>query len=461
MEWLGPNFLLTNDFARELYHRHVSHLPVIDYHNHLDPAAIAENRRYANLGALWVTTDPYKHRAMRMNGVAEERISGPTSDRQKFDAWAATCPMTVGNPLYHWSALELKRVFGEERLLTPATAAGIWDRCSAMLGGEEYATVPILRRWNVETLCTSDDLLDSLDVHLRATQTARTFRVVPSLRGDSILNFGNPMQHRPWMARLERTATLEDYQSSIVQRLNAFDQAGCRVADHALDAGFHYSLPTFGEAARIFDAYRAGDELVASDCMRLRSYLLTWLSGEYSRRGWVMLLHVGALRHTSSRLRRLAGPAGGYATIGSPCDMESLCDFLDRAESRGELPRTILFTLNPADNAAFCVTTGSFAEDGIWGKLQFGPAWWYNDHRTGIEEHLRTVAAYGLLSRFVGMTTDSRSILSFSRHEYFRRIVCNWFGERVERGEIPEDPDSLVPIVQAICYGNAKEWFHF
>lgn len=461
MEWLGEDFLLTNDFSRELYHRHVSHLPVIDYHNHLDPRAIAEDRRYANLGELWVVSDPYKHRAMRIDGVDEFRISGNASEREKFEAWAATCPRTLGNPLYHWSALELKRVFGEERLLSPATASAIWDRTSEQLSQSDFSTVSILRRWRVETLCTSDDLLDSLGEHVRATERAGTFRVLPSLRGDSILNFGNPSVHRPWMARLGAVSTLEDYLARVAERLEIFARSGCSVADHALDGGFHYSLPTREAAARIFDDYRTGEELVPYDCERLRSYVLTYLAGEYARRGWTLLLHVGAQRCTSSRLRSLAGPAGGYATIGSPCDMDSLCRFLDRAERDEAMPKTVLFTLNPADNAAFAVTTGSYSQDGVWGKVQFGPAWWYNDHKAGIESHLQTISSYGLLSRFVGMTTDSRSILSFSRHEYFRRILCNWLGMLAERGEIPSDMALVSAVATSISYGNAKTWFNF
>ncbi|MBE6216856.1 MAG: glucuronate isomerase [Bacteroidales bacterium] len=459
MDWAGKDFLLNNDFARELFHDHAAGLPIIDYHNHLDPVAIAEDRRYADLGELWVRTDPYKHRAMRINGVPEHIVSGNASDREKFDAWAATCPMTLGNPLYHWSAMELRKVFGIDECLTPSSAGMIWDRSAALLKEKDFSTVGILDKWNIETLCTSDDLLDSLEPHVAATQGAGSFKVLPSLRADSVLAFGTP-SHQAWTRRLGKVNGLDDYLALINERLDVFSASGCRVADHALDNGFRFSIPSKDEAQGIFRKCLSGDHVPSDDIVRLKSYVLAFLAGEYSRRGWRMLLHVGAQRFTSSRLRALAGPAGGYATIGSPCDMESLCSFLDHTEKVHGLPKTVIFTLNPADNAAFAVTTGSYSEDGVWGKVQFGPAWWYNDHKEGIESHLRAVSSYGLLGRFVGMTTDSRSILSFSRHEYFRRLVCNYLGEMVEKGEAPADMEYIAGIASGIAYGNSKEWFN-
>lgn len=459
MDWAAKDFLLNNDFARELFHDHAAGLPIIDYHNHLDPVAIAEDWRYADLGELWVRTDPYKHRAMRINGVPEHIVSGNASDREKFDAWAATCPMTLGNPLYHWSAMELRKVFGIDECLTPSSAGMIWDRSAALLKEKDFSTVGILDKWNIETLCTSDDLLDSLEPHVAATQGAGSFKVLPSLRADSVLAFGTP-SHQAWTRRLGEVNGLDDYLALVNERLDVFSASGCCVADHALDNGFRFSIPSKDEAQGIFRKCLSGDHVPSDDIVRLKSYVLALLAGEYSRRGWRMLLHVGAQRFTSSRLRTLAGPAGGYATIGSPCDMESLCSFLDHTEKEHGLPKTIIFTLNPADNATFAVTTGSYSEDGVWGKVQFGPAWWYNDHKEGIEAHLRAVSSYGLLGRFVGMTTDSRSILSFSRHEYFRRLLCNYLGEMVEKGEAPADMEYIAGIASAIAYGNSKEWFN-
>lgn len=460
MDFAGKDFLLKSDFARELFHSHVEGLPVIDYHNHLDPSAIAMDRKYSDIGELWVRSDPYKHRAMRINGIPEEVVSGNVSDREKFRAWAETFPMTLGNPLYHWSVLELKRIFGIEDMLCAASADSIWERSAALLQEDGFSTVGILDRWNIETLCTSDDLLDSLEPHVQASARSGSFKVLPSLRADSVLAFGTP-GHRSWMKRLGNVTSLDDYMALVSGRLDVFGSAGCRVADHALDSGFRFSLPSRDEASRVFGRCLSGDDIPADDIVRLKSYMLLHLSSEYAGRGWVMQLHIGAQRFTSSRLRYLAGPAGGYATVGSACDMESLCCFLDMSEKESGLPKTVLFTLNPADNAALAVTTGSYAEDGIWGKVQFGPAWWYNDHKDGMEAQLSAASSYGLLSRFVGMTTDSRSILSFSRHEYFRRILCNYLGNMVECGEAPADMEYMASIAKGIAYGNAREWFDF
>lgn len=457
---LTEDFLLHNDTARELFHNHAKGIQVIDYHNHLNPAAIANDKKYKNIGELWVTSDPYKHRAMRINGIPEWAISGNADDKEKYDSWVRSYPYTIGNPLYHWSALELKRLFGIDELLSVQNGESIWRQCNAFLQKDDFSTIGILKKWNTEVVCTSDDLLDDVDIHCHATKKAATFSVFPSLRADSILALGTPA-FKKWLERLNRVypiKELDDYLHAVSLRLDAFVEAGCRLSDHALDNGFCFSLPDKDEAARIFAHYLQTDNINSDELVRFKSYLLNVLSKEYAARGWVMQLHIGAERFTSSRLRGLAGPAGGYATIGSSCDIRSLCQFLDSAESDGLLPKTILYTLNPADNAAFATLTGSFAADNVFGKIQYGPAWWYNDHKEGMENHLRTLSSYGLLSRFIGMTTDSRSILSFSRHEYFRRILCNYIGDMAERGEIFADIELLGELVCNISYQNAKTW---
>lgn len=458
--YLTDNFLLTNDTARELFHNYATGLPIIDYHNHLDPMVIAANKKYQNIGELWVAADPYKHRAMRINGIPEQQVSGNATDKEKYEAWTQTYPHTVGNPLYYWTALELKRLFGIDELLSSQNKESIWQQCNELLRKNDFSTIGILRKWNTETVCTSDDLLDDVNVHSQATKKAETFSVLPSLRADSILAFGTP-GFKNWLERLSAihpVKSLEDYLHAVCLRLGAFDEAGCRLSDHALDNGFHFSLPNRDEATKLFTRYVATDNLIAEELVKLKSYVLYTLAKEYALRGWVMQLHIGAERFTSSRLRSLAGPAGGYATIGNTCDIRSLCQFLDSAETEGLLPKTILYTLNPADNAAFATITGSFAADNVWGKIQYGPAWWYNDHKEGMESHLRALSSYGLLNRFIGMTTDSRSILSFSRHEYFRRILCNYIGEMAERGEAPRDVGFLAELVTNISYQNAKVW---
>lgn len=458
--FLTEDFLLHTDAARELYHAYAENLPIIDYHNHLDPKALSTNQCYDDLAELWVTHDPYKHRAMRINGVPEDSITGGAASKSKYEAWARTCPDVIGNPLYHWTALELKRIFNIDDLLAPDTAEGIYQHCNALLQHEGYSTMGILRKWNAEIVCTSDDLLDDVSLHRTATDRAAGLKVLPSLRADSILAFGTP-HFKAWMDRLGQVASigsLEEYLYALHLRLDEFDEAGCRLADHALDNGFSFLLPAENEASSIFAGYLQSGNIGTADKVKLRSYVLVKLAQEYAARGWVMQLHIGAERFTTSRLRRLCGPAGGYATIGNVCDIRSLCDFLDSTELNDTMPKTILYTLNPADNAAFATLTGSFTGDGVPGKLQFGPAWWYNDHKEGIENHLRALSSYGLLSRFIGMTTDSRSILSFSRHEYFRRILCGYIGEQVEKGELPNDMELLGGLVKDISYNNVYNW---
>ena len=458
--FIHPNFLLQNDTAVELY-QFVADRPIIDHHNHINPVDLASNRCYENLTQLWLSLDPYKHRLMRINGVPEAQITGEASDREKFQRWAETLPRALGNPLFHWSALELKRVFGIDALLNPDNAAEIWQACNEQLQQDSYRIVPLIQRWKVQTMCTSDDLLDDLEPHRQISLT-HDLGVFPSLRGDTILSFGKT-DAQSWLSELSdqtgrKINELDDYQSAISSKLENFTAAGCQLADHALDPDFHFVLPTKAEAATYFQRTLSDQTLSRKEQTKLTSYLLHFLGKAYAKQGWTLQLHIGAQRSTSSRLKQLAGGAGGYAGIGTACDIDSLCRFLDSLEQAGQLPRIILYTLNPADYEAMASLTGSFAEDGVPGKIQLGPAWWYNDHYPGIERHLNVLASYGMLSRFIGMTTDSRSPLSFSRHEYFRRILCNTVGTWAEAGQLPADMDTLRPLVQDIAYQNAERW---
>lgn len=458
--FLDDNFLLRTKTAQHLFLEVAKSLPVVDFHNHLNPAHLAANKRFANLAQLWVAEDPYKHRAMRICGVPEEKITGAASDREKFAAWAETLPKTVGNPLFHWSCLELKRLFGIDEILTSNNAEHIWNRCNEILAGDSFGALDILKKWNTEIVCTSDDLTGDLSAHQAVSVGESGITVLPSLRGDAIIAFNESTA--VWMHKLSQKfgeiTSLEHYQTAIKKALDAFVAAGCRLSDHSLDAGFHFLHTTEAEASGLFNRFQQEATLKDEENIRLKSYLLVFLGREYSKRGWALQLHIGAQRYTSSRLRRLVGPAGGYATIGAACDITSLCQFLDTMEMEGGLPRTILYTLNPADYAAFATLTGSYAEDGVNGKIQFGPAWWYNDHYEGIKQQLLTLSSYGLLSQFIGMTTDSRSLLSFSRHEYFRRVLCNIIGEWVEGGELPDDKEMLSSLVKNICYNNSKSF---
>lgn len=461
MKFIDNNFLLPNQLAQELFHEVAADLPIIDYHNHIDPVALAENRPYENVTQLWLRLDPYKHRLMRINGVPESEITGAASDYDKFMAWARTLPRTIGNPLYHWSALELQRVFGVEELLTEKNAPDLWHHINQQLQQEQYRTADLIQQWGVQVLSTSDDLLDDLHPHRQAT-LARSLEVLPSLRGDSMIAFTS-LEFPSWLEKLEkqtgtRIQSLEDYLAAIEQKLSHFDEAGCRLADHALDPNFAFDLPTEAQATQYFSQLIAQEALNQHQAKQLTSYLLTFLGKAYAHRGWILQLHIGAQRQTSTRLQQLTGGAGGFACIGSSPNMDSLTRMLDTLERSNSLPKIILYPLNPADYAAMASLTGSFAEDRVPGKIQLGPAWWYNDHFEGIQYHLKTLANYGMLSQFVGMTTDSRSPLSFCRHEYFRRVLCSTISTWVEEGHLPQETAVLSDLVKDLCYRNAQQW---
>ena len=458
-KYINDNFYLKSDLAVQLFHEVAKELPVIDYHNHLNPKDLASNRKFENLADAWVLFDPYKHRAMRICGVPENEITGTATDKQKFLNWASVVPKTLGNPLFMWTALELKRVFGIEEFLSEKNAEEIWENCNNQLKKPGFGATNILKKFKVVTLCTSDDLLDDLSFHKKAAQN-QSIEVFPSLRGDSILNIEQE-SFSTWIEKLktqsnQHISNLDDYKNAVIDRLNKFSAAGCRLADHSLDGGFEFCQPSEERAANGFGKFLNGSNLNSAEIAQFKNYLLHFLGEEYAKRNWTLQLHFGAQRFTSSRLRKLAGPAGGYATMGVSCDIAGLCSFLDALEANGNLPRIILYTLNPADNEAFATLTGSFAEDGVPGKIQLGPGWWFNDQYEGIRKQLTDLASYGLLSQFIGMTTDSRSVFSFSRHEYFRRILCNLIAEWVKNGNLPNDFDLLSNLIKNISYSNSK-----
>jgi glucuronate isomerase len=456
--FIHDDFLLRSKTARRLYHEFAASAPILDYHCHLDPRDLAADRRFENLAQLWVTGDPYKHRALRIAGAPERLLTGDATEREKFEAWAATVPQTLGNPLHHWTALELKRYFGLDESLNAASAIRIWDACNARLQEPGFSARGLLAQRAVECVCTSDRLLDDLAPHAAATSAA--LRVLPSLRADDVTAVDAP-EYVTWVRQLGLATGMQigDYAAfcaAVTQRLGAFMQAGCRLSDHALDE-FSYVNVTYADTAGLFARRLGGETLSATDAMRLRSGILRFLGEEYARRGWIMQLHLGAQRRTSSRLRRLAGPAGGYAGIGRACDIPSLIAWLDDLESAGALPSTILYPLNPSDFAPLAVLAGSFVADGVPGKLQLGPAWWFNDHAAGMRAQLEAISNYGLLSVFIGMTTDSRSLLSMVRHEYFRRVLCDWLGEQASAGAMPDNVDELGALVRAVCSENARK----
>lgn len=460
-DYLGEDFLLPSARGRRLYHDHAAALPVIDYHCHIDPQAVADDRQFGDIAELWIRSDPYKWRAMRMNGIAEACITGSASNRQQFEAWAQTVPHTVGNPLFHWTGLELQRFFGVDAMLGPQSAASIREHCNARLRQPGFSARGLLDKAGVEILCTSDDLLDDLEPHRRMQASGSRIRMLPSLRADSMVAAGAPAFTSFCHALAQCSGIpitgLDAFQAAVTLRLDLFDAAGCRVADLGLDRPV-FAPVAEGEAARLFHAMLAGQALAEQERQQLQTHLLVFAGAQFHRRGWMMQLHIGAHRSTSQRLRDLSGGAGGYACIGSSSDVVPLCGLLDRLERQGTLPRTVLFTLNPSDMEMFASLAGSFCEDGVPGKLQFGPAWWLNDHRDGIERQLRALGNLGLLSRHIGMTTDSRSLLSYSRHEYYRRILCNLLGQWVDAGELPWDEALLGGMVRDICHRNASAW---
>ena len=460
LDFLTRDFLLENEPAKALYHLYAENAPIVDYHNHLSVSDICTDRQFADIAQLWVCTDMYKFRAMRLAGLDEKYMSGPATPREKFDAWCSILPQLALNPLFHWSCLEMKNLFGLDILPSSETKDEVWEKCNALLARKDFSNNAILRKYGVISLTTSDDLLDNVDLHTEASRKSG-IKVTPSLRADSALSFDKP-SFRSWFARLNEDGsikTLEDYLGALRKHLDRFHRNGCHLADHALDSGFAFVKTDIVKASRIFASLLSGVGLSAEESLQLRSFILEFLAREYATRGWVMQLHIGAERWTSSRLRSVAGPAGGYACPGGSVDVRSLCDFLDRLDSQELLPKTILYTLNPSDNEVLATLTGSFGLSGCQ-KLQFGPAWWYNDHKEGIERNLRALGSYSILFRSLGMTTDSRTILSFSRHEYFRRILCNYLGGLMARGELPSDLDYMGQTVLDICYRNANKWIY-
>lgn len=453
------DFLLRTEPAVRLYETFARDLPIVDYHCHLDPAAIAEDTGFEEIVELWIAGDPYKWRAMRLNGVPERLITGDASAEAKFAAWAKTVPRLVGNALFHWSAMELSHFFGITETLCEDNAERIRAHCNKQLGAHDFRAQALLQRGRVERLCTSDDWTDSLEHHQAMQDAPSGITMLPSLRADKALAVDAP-EYGVWVDHISKTTgnavrDLESLKRALCELLDRFATSGCRMADHGLgDTSFDVISDSASENlfARILD----GERLSEAEALGLRSALLSFLAQEYARRGWILQLHLGAQRSTSTRLRQLCGPAGGYACIGSSQHIEPLCRLFDHLERQNALPRTILYPLNPSDFEMFASLTGSFAEDGVPGKIQLGPAWWYNDHRDGIRRQFEAVASYSLLGRFVGMTTDSRSLLSTVRHDYFRRLFCDLIGGWIAEGSLHDDDAILGPLVRDVCYENAN-----
>ena len=442
---MNKEYLLSSNRAKELY-EFSKQLPIIDYHNHLSVSDIACNKRFDNIYDLWIKPDPYKHRAMRMCGVSEEYITGAASDIEKFKAWCEVFPKLVGNPLYVWSKMELESVFCITDIPNKENAESIYEKANLYLKENEVTAKSLLERFNVEFACPCVSLADDVSFFEDEKNLA------PSLRGDDV-TFPDHSFIKKLLAGIK---DLLDYKKAVINKLEELKKVGCRFSDHALDNGFRFFEDDGGNEKR-FEKLLCGQKLCGEDKARFCSYMLTFLCNEYSRLGFTLQLHIGAQRSTSTRLRTLAGAAGGYAAAGSCVDVTALTTLLDSAE-KGEygLPRILLFTLNPADNAVMATLCGSYSKDGEEAFVSQGPAWWWCDHYQGICDMLDNFMCHSVLSSFIGMTTDSRSLLSFVRHDYFRRVLCEWISDKVSKNRLPEDFNLLADTVSRICYKNAK-----
>jgi glucuronate isomerase len=465
-KFMDSDFVLETPTARDLYHGHAASLPIIDYHCHLDPAMIARDHRFAGLGEAWLAGDHYKWRAMRTNGVDERFITGPASDWEKFERWAATVPYTMRNPLYHWTHLELRTAFGIDKLLSPATAREIYDECSAKLRTPEYSTRGLMRRYKVEVVCTTDDPADSLEHHIALREEGFEIRVLPTWRPDRAMAVEDPAAWRAYVERLSDVSgvsisTFADLLDALGRRHDFFAEQGCRLSDHGTDV-FYADDFTDGEIEAIFNKVYGGRALSAEETGKFKSAMMHHGALMDHAKGWVQQFHYGPMRNNNTRMMRRVGPDAGFDSIGDGDTGRAMSRFLDRLDAADRLAKTIIYNLNPRDNYLVGTMIGNFQQGPAAGKIQFGSGWWFLDQREGMEAQLGALSNLGLLSRFVGMLTDSRSFLSYPRHEYFRRIVCNLLGGDVERGLLPaSELDFIGRMVEDISYRNAKSYFGF
>ena len=465
--FIHADFLLETDTAKRLYHEVAAHQPIIDFHCHLSAAQIAQNHCFRSITEIWLDGDHYKWRAMRANGVSERLCTGDGSDWDKFEAWAETVPATLRNPLYHWTHLELAFPFGiSDQLLGPGTARGIFDACNERLSEPAFTTQGLLEQYGVKVVCTTDDPVDSLEHHVAHSESPkRTTELLPTWRPDMAMCVKDLDAYASWLGKLEAATGLSigsysDLSTALDERHAFFHKAGCRVSDRGLDVVPDVPC-TSARAAALFDKARRRRELSAEEQDAFRWRLLHDLAVLDHGRGWVMQLHIGALRSVNTRLVARVGPNTGFDSIGDSLMAGPLARWLDALDQKQQLPRTILYNLNPRDNELVVTMAGSFNDGSVAGKMQYGSSWWFLDQLDGMEKQLNALSNMGLLSRFVGMLTDSRSFLSFSRHEYFRRLLCNMLGHDVHRGLLPDDASLLNTLVKGVCFGNAQKYFRF
>ncbi len=463
-EFIHRDFLLQTDTAKHLYHEHAEKMPIFDYHCHLPVQQVADDIQFKNLTQIWLYGDHYKWRAMRTNGVDERFCTGDASDWEKFEKWAQTVPHCLRNPLYHWTHMELKRPFGiGDKLLGPQTAKEIYDKCNELLQTPQFSTRGIMRQMNVKVVCTTDDPIDDLRHHKKIAADGFEVKVYPAWRPDKGMAAENIKALNDWIDKLSQAAGMDiknfdDYLTAIRKRHDFFHAAGCRLSDHGIETAYADDY-TDSEIKKIFDKIRSGKDLDAGEILKFKSAMMFEFGLMDAEKGWVQQLHMGALRNNNSRLFKSLGPDTGFDSIGDFDIGRALVKFLDRLDSQKKLPKTILYNLNPRDNELLATINGCYQDGSVAGKMQFGSGWWFLDQKDGMEKQMTALSNLGLLSRFVGMLTDSRSFLSYPRHEYFRRILCNILGNDVENGLIPRDMKLLGPMVEDICFNNAKNYF--
>lgn len=463
--FLSEDFLLKNKFAQNLYHAYAKDLPIIDYHNHLPPAEISSNRKFENISKIWLAGDHYKWRAMRTLGIEEKFITGDATDYQKFEKWAYTLPYTLRNPLYHWSQMELSRYFGIDELLLPARAEKMYFATSEKLQEEQFRARGLLEQMNVEVVCTTDDPADTLEHHESYFIQNHSVKMYPAFRPDKSFAIENIISYKTYLQRLGQAAGLEitsfdTLLEALENRVNFFHSRGCRLSDHGLE-NMYFSKNTSLSPDQILKKVLEGIKPTEQEIITFKFHTLKALCKLYHAKGWVQQFHLGALRNTNERMERVLGPDTGFDSIGDFDQASSLAAFFNELDKSDQLTKTVIYNLNPRDNEVFASMIGNFNDGSVKGKMQYGSGWWYLDQKNGMENQLNALSNLGLLSCFIGMLTDSRSFLSFPRHEYFRRILCNLFGQDVENGELPWDEQWLGKIIQDICYHNAKNYFDF
>jgi glucuronate isomerase len=462
-KFLDENFLLNNKTAERLYHDYAKGMPIIDYHNHLPPNEVAEDKIFENITKVWLNGDHYKWRAMRTNGVDEKFITGSASDFEKFQKWGETVPFTMRNPLYHWTHLELQRYFDVHDILNAGTAKKIYDETSSKLQTKEYSVRNLLRKMNVKVICTTDDPVDNLEFHQQIKNDNWNVKVLPAFRPDKAMNVDDVSAFNNYLTSLEKASnisisTYNDYLAALKERHDYFVANNCGVSDHGLEEIYAEDY-TQTEIAGIFAKIRSGGELSLTENRKFKSAMLVTFAEWDWEKGFVQQFHLGALRNNNSRMLKQLGPDTGWDSVGDFSQARALSKFLNRLDTNNKLAKTIIYNLNPADNELFATMIGNFNDGSAAGKIQWGSSWWFLDQKDGMTKQLNTLSNMGLLSRFIGMLTDSRSFLSFPRHEYFRRLLCNLFGEEIENGELPGDIEWIGKLIQDICFNNAENYF--